>query len=183
MKNKKSFENISPIDLKKICDVSRSGLSDVNLAVSSAKNAFLEWSSFPGQERKKILHNIATSIEERAHEIALIESFDTGQSLRFMSKAALRGAANFRYFADQAPYGRDGESTFTNKEDEEDKGRGSQPAVCSGNWGISFMKNVSWSPPSNIFRDRAPLGAQGLGLWGPNLSNIAWRWGSTKHPS
>ena len=46
--NKKSFENISPIDLKKICDVSRSGLSDVNLAVSSAKNAFLEWSSFPG---------------------------------------------------------------------------------------------------------------------------------------
>ena len=114
--NKKSFENISPIDLKKICDVSRSSLSDVNLAVSSAKNAFLEWSSFPGQERKKILHNIATSIEERAHEIALIESFDTGQSLRFMSKAALRGAANFRYFADQAPYGRDGESTFTNSQ-------------------------------------------------------------------
>ena len=56
------------------------------------------------------------SIEERAHEIALIESFDTGQSLRFMSKAALRGAANFRYFADQAPYGRDGESTFTNSQ-------------------------------------------------------------------
>ena len=33
-----------------------------------------------------------------------------------MSKAALRGAANFRYFADQAPYGRDGESTFTNSQ-------------------------------------------------------------------
>ena len=91
-------------------------MSDVNLAVSSAKNAFLEWSSFTGQERKKILHNIATSIEERAHEIALIESFDTGQSLRFMAKAALRGAANFRYFADQAPYGRDGESTFTDSQ-------------------------------------------------------------------
>ena len=113
--NKKSFENISPIDLNKICDVSRSSLSDVNLAVSSAKNAFLEWSSFPGQERKKILHNIAKSIEERAHEIALIESFDTGQSLRFMSKAALRGAANFRFFADQAPYGSDGKSTFRNQ--------------------------------------------------------------------
>ena len=114
--SQQSFENISPIDLKKICEVSRSGLSDVNLAVLSAKNAFSEWSLFPGQERKKILHNIATSIEERAHEIALIESFDTGQSLRFMAKAALRGAANFRYFADQAPYGRDGESTFTNSQ-------------------------------------------------------------------
>ena len=44
------------------------------------------------------------------------DRFDTGQSLRFMSKAALRGAANFRYFADQAPYGRDGESTFTNSQ-------------------------------------------------------------------
>jgi 5-carboxymethyl-2-hydroxymuconic-semialdehyde dehydrogenase len=33
-----------------------------------------------------------------------------------MSKAALRGAANFRYFADQAPYGRDGESTFTDSQ-------------------------------------------------------------------
>ena len=114
--DKQSFENISPIDLKKICDVSRSGSIDINLAVASAKNAFSEWSSFSGQERKKILHKIATSIEERAHEIALIESFDTGQSLRFMAKAALRGAANFRYFADQAPYGRDGESTFTDSQ-------------------------------------------------------------------
>ena len=114
--DKQFFENISPIDLKKICDVSRSGSIDINLAVASAKNAFLEWSSFSGQERKKILHKIATSIEERAHEIALIESFDTGQSLRFMAKAALRGAANFRYFADQAPYGRDGESTFTDSQ-------------------------------------------------------------------
>ena len=86
------------------------------MAVASAKNAFSAWSSFSGQERKKILHKIATSIEERAHEIALIESFDTGQSLRFMSKAALRGAANFRFFADQAPYGKDGKSTFTNSQ-------------------------------------------------------------------
>jgi len=114
--DKQSFENISPIDLKKICDVSRSGLIDINLAVASAKNAFSEWSTLPGKDRKKILNCIATLIEQRAHEIALIESFDTGQSLRFMSKAALRGAANFRFFADQAPYGKDGKSTFTNSQ-------------------------------------------------------------------
>jgi 5-carboxymethyl-2-hydroxymuconic-semialdehyde dehydrogenase len=35
---------------------------------------------------------------------------DTGQALRFMSKAALRGAENFRYFADLAPMARDGQS-------------------------------------------------------------------------
>ena len=33
---------------------------------------------------------------------------DTGQSLKFMGKAALRGAENFRFFADKAPEARDG---------------------------------------------------------------------------
>ena len=91
-------------------------MEDVDLAVEAAKKAFSEWSSMTGQDRKKILHAIADAIESRADEIALIESVDTGQSLRFMSKAALRGAANFRFFADQAPYGKDGESTFTNSQ-------------------------------------------------------------------
>ena len=62
------------------------------------------------------MHCIADGIEKRSEEIALIEAVDTGQSLRFMSKAALRGAANFRFFADQAPSGKDGESTFTNSQ-------------------------------------------------------------------
>ena len=46
----------------------------------------------------------------RAEEIALGECCDTGQALRFMSKAALRGAANFRFFADRAPAARDGQA-------------------------------------------------------------------------
>ena len=51
---------------------------------------------------------IADAIEANAREIALIESYDTGQALRFMSKAAVRGAENFRFFADMAPNARDG---------------------------------------------------------------------------
>ena len=111
-----TFENISPIDLKVVCKVARSNSRDVNTAVDAANKAFFEWASLPGQERKKILHCIADGIEKRSEEIALIEAVDTGQSLRFMSKAALRGAANFRFFADQAPSGKDGESTFANSQ-------------------------------------------------------------------
>ena len=111
-----TFENISPIDLKVVCKVARSNSRDVNTAVDAANKAFFEWASLSGQERKKILHCIADGIEKRSEEIALIEAVDTGQSLRFMSKAALRGAANFRFFADQAPSGKDGESTFTNSQ-------------------------------------------------------------------
>ena len=56
-----------------------------------------------GDERRKLLHKIADAIVARADEIAFVESLDTGQPLRFMSKAALRGAENFRFFADRAP--------------------------------------------------------------------------------
>ena len=41
-------------------------------------------------------------IEARADEIAMVESMDTGQPIRFMQKAAIRGAANFRFFGDKA---------------------------------------------------------------------------------
>ena len=64
----------------------------------------------PGTERKQILHRVADLIEARDEEIALIESVDTGQPIRFMKKAALRAAENFRFFADRAPDARDGVS-------------------------------------------------------------------------
>ena len=60
------------------------------------------------QKRKEILNRIGDLIVARAREIALCESWDTGQPLRYMSKAAVRGAENFRFFADRAPSARDG---------------------------------------------------------------------------
>ncbi len=48
-----------------------------------------------GAARKKLLHKIADAIVARAEEIAFVECMDTGQSLKFMAKAALRGAGEF----------------------------------------------------------------------------------------
>ena len=45
----------------------------------------------PGSERKRILHRVADLIVERAQQIALTECVDTGQTVRFMSAAALHG--------------------------------------------------------------------------------------------
>ena len=56
----------------------------------------------PATERRRILHKIADLIVSRADEISLLECLDTGQALRFMSKAAIRGAENYRFFADKA---------------------------------------------------------------------------------
>jgi 5-carboxymethyl-2-hydroxymuconic-semialdehyde dehydrogenase len=105
-----TFESISPIDLEPICRVARSSSEDVDRAAMAAKAAFPAWAAMPGDKRKAMLDRIADAIEARAEEIALVECMDTGQALRFMSKAALRGAENFRFFAGRAPSARDGKA-------------------------------------------------------------------------
>jgi 5-carboxymethyl-2-hydroxymuconic-semialdehyde dehydrogenase len=104
------FETRSPVDDSLICEVALGEAADIDAAAKAAKAAFPGWAAVSGAERKKILHRIADAIVARADEIALCECWDTGQAYRFMSKAALRGAENFRYFADMAPSARDGQA-------------------------------------------------------------------------
>jgi 5-carboxymethyl-2-hydroxymuconic-semialdehyde dehydrogenase len=105
-----TFDTISPVDGSTICSVAKGGTQDIDRAAAAAKATFPAWRDLPGKERRTILHRIADLIVERAEEIALLECWDTGQALRFMSKAALRGAENFRFYADKAPDARNGQS-------------------------------------------------------------------------
>ncbi len=105
-----TFTNHTPIDNSPIGEVASGTPVDVDLACQAAERAFPAWRSMSGSARRDLLHNIADAIEANAREIALVESFDTGQALRFMSKAAIRGAENFRFFADRAPDARNGSS-------------------------------------------------------------------------
>jgi 5-carboxymethyl-2-hydroxymuconic-semialdehyde dehydrogenase len=83
-------------------------VGDIDVAATAAKRAFGRWAQTSGERRRELLHAIANAIEARADEIAVVESLDTGQPIRFMSKAALRGAENFRFFADRAPDAQNG---------------------------------------------------------------------------
>ncbi|WP_170432195.1 5-carboxymethyl-2-hydroxymuconate semialdehyde dehydrogenase [Ruegeria arenilitoris] len=103
------FQSTSPVDKSVICDVAHGTAEDIDAAAKAAHAAFAEWRDMPATARRRILLNVADAIEARAEEIALCECWDTGQTLRFMSKAALRGAENFRYFADQVVQARDGQ--------------------------------------------------------------------------
>jgi 5-carboxymethyl-2-hydroxymuconic-semialdehyde dehydrogenase len=94
------FEPATGRALGQVCDATG---EEVDAAVDAARAAFPGWAAAAGAERKKILHRVADLIVARADEIAAVECLDTGQCWRFMSKAALRGAENFRYFADRAP--------------------------------------------------------------------------------
>ncbi len=103
------FQSVSPVDKSVICDVAHGTAKDIDVAAQAAHDAFADWRDMPAAERRRILLNVADGIEARAEKIALCECWDTGQTLRFMSKAALRGAENFRYFADQVVQARDGQ--------------------------------------------------------------------------
>ena len=103
------FHSTSPVDKSIICNVAHGTAEDIDVAARAAHAAFADWRDMPALERKKVLLRIAEGIEARAEEIALCECWDTGQAYKFMSKAALRGAENFRYFADQAVQARDGQ--------------------------------------------------------------------------
>ncbi|WP_091743253.1 5-carboxymethyl-2-hydroxymuconate semialdehyde dehydrogenase [Phenylobacterium immobile] len=87
--------------------------AEVDAAVGAAKAAFPAWAATPGDQRRKLLHKMADIIQARADEIAAVECLDAGQCWRFMSKAAERGAENFRFFADRAPMANDGQSLPT----------------------------------------------------------------------
>ncbi|MGR5175791.1 5-carboxymethyl-2-hydroxymuconate semialdehyde dehydrogenase [Vibrio mediterranei] len=103
-----TFENLSPTNNESLGKVIKGTEEDVNHACLAAQSAFSSWAGLSGAERKKILHRLADKIEQRAEEIALVESMDCGQPLRFMKQAAIRGAANFRFFADKSPEAKNG---------------------------------------------------------------------------
>lgn len=103
-----TYTNTTPTDQSSLGEVVRGTAGDVDRACNAAEAVFPDWRDMPGAERKKLLNHFADKIVERAEEIALVESMDCGQAIRFMKQAAIRGAANFRFFADKAPESRNG---------------------------------------------------------------------------
>lgn len=93
----KTYNNHSPIDNSLLCTVAEGDAADIDLAAQAAHEAFPAWAALPAKQRRDLLYRVAELIEAHAEEIALLESIDTGQPIRFMSKAAVRSAANFRF--------------------------------------------------------------------------------------
>ena len=133
------FETDSPIDLKPLAKVARGKEADIDLAAEAADRGFKVWSAMSGKERQKILHAIADGIVARAREIALLECVDTGQSLKFMAKAAIRGSENFRFFADKAVEAQDGQSLYAPGQVNVTKRYPIGPVAVITPWNTPFM--------------------------------------------
>ncbi|MGJ4949273.1 5-carboxymethyl-2-hydroxymuconate semialdehyde dehydrogenase [Bradyrhizobium sp. HKCCYLS20291] len=106
-----TFETRSPVDGAVLANVARGNAEDIDRAATSAALAFKSWRDMAPAMRRKLLHRVADAIEDHADDIAVLECIDTGQAYRFMAKAAIRAAENFRFFADKCTEARDGQST------------------------------------------------------------------------
>jgi aldehyde dehydrogenase (NAD+) len=94
---------VNPYDGSLITQVAEATEEDVNLAVSAAKAAFIKWSSLTATERGRYLLKLADLIEERAEELAQLETLDTGHPIRDTRFLDVRRTADtFRYFGGMA---------------------------------------------------------------------------------
>ena len=147
-----TFTNFSPTNLDPLSNVSESGKEDVDRAVQAAVDSFPDWRDLSGKERRKILLDIASGIKNRAEEIALIESIDTGQAIRFMEKAALRGAENFIFFAEKAVEARDGASLLAPEQINITSRTPIGPVGVITPWNTPFMLSTWKIAPAPIAR-------------------------------
>ncbi len=94
------FENPSPVDGKTFCEVARGTAADIELALDAAHAAKDSWGRTSPTERANILIQIAQRIEDHLEEIAVVECWENGKSVRECLAADLPLAVDhFRYFA------------------------------------------------------------------------------------
>jgi aldehyde dehydrogenase (NAD+) len=79
----RSFKTISPATEEVLAEVSEAGQVDVDRAVQAARRAYNRvWSKMAPRERGKYLYRIARILQERARELAVLESLDNGKPIR-----------------------------------------------------------------------------------------------------
>jgi aldehyde dehydrogenase (NAD+) len=74
--------SINPANEEPLAEVAFAGPGDVARAVEAARAASAAWQALPALERGKYLFRIARLIQERARELAVVESLDGGKPIR-----------------------------------------------------------------------------------------------------
>jgi acyl-CoA reductase-like NAD-dependent aldehyde dehydrogenase len=78
-----AFKSVSPATEEVLAEISEASEADVDSAVKAARRAYTRtWSKMSGAERAKYLYRIARILQERARELAVLESLDNGKPIR-----------------------------------------------------------------------------------------------------
>lgn len=97
----KYFSTINPATEEKLGEVADANSADVDKAVSAARKAYEKvWKKMPAKERAKYVFRISRMIQEKARELAIIETLDGGKPIRESRDFDVPTAANhFFYYA------------------------------------------------------------------------------------
>jgi aldehyde dehydrogenase (NAD+) len=97
----KYFESVNPATEQTLTTIAAANAEDVDSAVKSARKAYDKvWSKMPGRERGKYLYRIARIIQEKARELAVLETMDGGKTIKESRDVDLPlVAAHFFYYA------------------------------------------------------------------------------------
>lgn len=97
----KYFGTINPATEEKLSEVADANAADVDKAVKAARNAYEKvWKKMPAKERAKYIFRFSRMIQEKARELAIIESLDGGKPIRESRDFDVPTAANhFFYYA------------------------------------------------------------------------------------
>ena len=100
-KNGKYFRSVNPATGRQLTRIAKAEQADVNAAVRSARRAYEKvWGPMSGAERGKYLFRIARIIQEKARELAILESMDGGKPIKESRDVDLPlVAAHFFYYA------------------------------------------------------------------------------------
>ena len=97
----KYFASINPANENKIAMLAQANEKDVDLAVTAARTSFeSHWSKTPSKERAKYIYRVARIIQEKAKELAILETLDGGKPIRESRDIDIPlAAAHFFYYA------------------------------------------------------------------------------------
>ncbi len=95
------FVTVNPATEEPLANVAQASSEDVDLAVGAARRAYeTVWKKMTGAERGKYLFRIARLIQERARELAVVETLDNGKAIRESRDVDIPlAAAHFFYYA------------------------------------------------------------------------------------
>ncbi|HAA56382.1 MAG TPA: betaine-aldehyde dehydrogenase [Myxococcales bacterium] len=101
VKGKDHFASINPSTEEVLVEVATADEKTVNKAVTAARKAYDNvWSKMPGKERGKYIYRIGRMIQEKARELALLETMDGGKPIKESRDIDIPlTAAHFLYYA------------------------------------------------------------------------------------
>jgi aldehyde dehydrogenase (NAD+) len=95
------FDTVSPSTEEKLAEVAEADERDVDDAVLAARRAYDRyWSKMRGSDRAKYIFRVARAIQEKARELAIVESMDGGKPIKESRDVDVPlAAAHFFYHA------------------------------------------------------------------------------------